>query len=526
MIILRNQKVALAHTNLDLEKKIIKALNIKKEELISYEVVKKAIDSRRKNDIHYVYNFHVQVKNERRALKLKNVDEAKLYTYPVRKIENEATRPVIIGSGPAGLMAGIVLAESGLKPIIIEQGKDVAGRKADIEKFWATGDLNLMSNVQFGAGGAGTFSDGKLTTGVNNPRKLKLIDAFIKAGAPEEIRYSGKPHLGTDILEDMVTNMCQQIENLGGEIRFETKFIDFKTTDNKLSSIVTSKDDQITEIDCDYVILAIGHSARDTFEMIHTKEMEMKAKPFAVGVRIEHLQTDVNKCQYGKAAEVLDAASYKANVRMDERTLHTFCMCPGGVVVGAASENGRLVTNGMSYFNRDLVNSNSALLVNVKVEDFEGDKHPLNGIKFQRELEEAAFKAGGSNYYAPVQKVGDFLNNKKSTSFDKVKPTYLPGTTSVNLHEVFPEFITKSLKEGLEMLQDKIDFFTDSQAVLTAIESRSSSPVTIIRDENLMSSIDGIIPCGEGAGYAGGIVSAGIDGIRCAEAVLDLIENK
>lgn len=525
MIIVRNIKMPLEHNEIDLEKKLLKTLRIKPEELLSYEIVKKAIDSRKKSDVHYIYNINVHAKGEKYLLKNKNVAEAKEFKYKVKKIVNPGERPVVIGTGPAGLLAAIILAQAGLNPLVIEQGKDVDNRKLDIEAFWKDGILNPDSNMQFGAGGAGTFSDGKLTTGVNNERKYKLVEELILAGAPEEIKYLSKPHLGTDNLETIVKNMCTKIEDLGGEIRFETKFIDFKTEDNSLTEVVLENNKQQYSVKTNYAIMAIGHSARDTFVQIQKRGLQMKAKPFAVGFRIEHLQSEVNASQYGTCALKLDAASYKLNTRNDNRTMHTFCMCPGGEVVGAASEPGRLVTNGMSYYKRDQINSNSAILVNVNPDDFDGLANPLNGIKFQRELEEMAFIAGGSNYYAPVQKVGDFLNNRISSEFTKIKPSYRPGTLSVNLNDHFPSFITDTIKDGIRNLQNRIDFMKDEEAVLTAIESRSSSPVTIIRDENFMSDIYGLIPCGEGAGYAGGIVSAAIDGIKCAEQIITEIEN-
>ncbi len=524
MLILRNIKMPLEHNEDELKSKILKSLRIKESELCGYEIIKKAIDSRKKSDVHYLYNFNVTVKNEKRLLKLKNVAPAKSYEYEIKKVKRKVKHPVIVGSGPAGLLAAIVLAEAGLNPLVIEQGKDVQSRKKDIEKFWKTGELDPLSNVQFGAGGAGTFSDGKLTTGVNNERKHKLVEELISAGAPKDIKYLSKPHLGTDMLEIIVENMCQKIINLGGEIRFETKFIDYKVDENdKLCEIKTMHQGEINEIDTEYLILAIGHSARETFFKLFDNGMNMRAKSFAVGMRIEHLQEDVNKSQYGESAIKLDAASYKLNTRLDQRTLHTFCMCPGGVVVGAASAKNKVVTNGMSYYKRDLVNSNSAILVNVSPADFAGDENPLNGIKFQEKLEQMAFDAGGKNYFAPVQKVGDFLNNIETTKFTKVIPTYKPGVKMVNLNDHFPEFITSTIRDGLLDLQNRVAFLKDEEAVLTAIESRSSSPVTIERDEKLMCNFYGILPCGEGAGYAGGIVSAAIDGIRCAEQIIDEI---
>ncbi len=528
MITLKNIKFEIQHNDKDINNKIIKTLKINKNDLLSYEIIKKSLDSRNKDNIFYVYNFNINVKNEKKVLHLKNVQKAKNIKYEEVKLTNEKykKRPVIIGTGPAGLLAGIVLAQAGLKPILIEQGKEVTKRAKDIQTFWKTGQLNETSNVQFGAGGAGTFSDGKLTTGVNNPLKAKVIKELINAGANENIKYVSKPHLGTDELIKIVYNICLKIEDLGGEILFETKFIDFEVEENKLSKIKILNNQKEKTLQTDYMILAIGHSARDTFYKLYEKKINIKPKPFAVGFRIEHLQSDVNKSQYGKNYKLLEPASYKLNTKIDNRTLHTFCMCPGGVVVGASSEKNMVVCNGMSYSKRNLINSNSALLVNINIEDYDGQQNPLNGIKFQRDLEKKAFEAGGKSYYAPVQKVGDFLENKKSENFTKVIPSYLPGYKSVNLNEVFDQSITKTIKEALIKMSEKIDFLKDKEAVLTAIESRSSSPITIIRDKKLMSNIYGIYPCGEGAGYAGGITSSAIDGIRCANMLINEINEK
>ncbi len=524
MLSLKNIKVAINKED-KLKDKILKTLRIKNNELLDFQITKKSIDSRDKNNVFYVFNVNVNVKNEKKLLKLKNITKVKDYSYNIKKIDSNK-KIIIVGSGPAGLMCALILAQSGLNPILIEQGKDVDSRQKDIEKFWSKGELNKYSNVQFGAGGAGTFSDGKLTTGVNNDRKLKFFDELINHGAPKDIMYLSKPHLGTDNLIDIVRSICKEIESLGGKILFETKFIDYDQKDNIVNNVklLNLRNNEKYNLDCQNLVLAIGHSARDTFELLNNKGLEMKAKPFSVGFRIEHLQKEVNECQYGKFSDDLEAASYKLNTHLDNnRGVYTFCMCPGGVVVGSSSEENRLVTNGMSYYKRDLINSNSALLVSVGPKDF--GEGALSGIKFQRELESLAFSLGGSNYNAPVQKLGDFLEGKKSKEFTKVIPSYKPGYKSVNIKKEFPDFLVDSIHQGIINLQKKVEFLNDKEAVLTAIESRSSSPLTILRDENLMSKTYGIYPCGEGAGYAGGIVSSAIDGIRCAEKIIEEIEK-
>jgi uncharacterized FAD-dependent dehydrogenase len=527
MLRIKNIKLEINENESALKQKIINILKAKPSEINSYKITKKGLDSRRGAKLTYIYTVDVDIKYEYLYLENKNVSIVDIYEYNVQKVENTGNRPVIIGTGPGGLFAGIILAEAGLNPIIIEMGKDVDRRKEDIDLFWDTGVLNKTSNVQFGAGGAGTFSDGKLTTSVNDKRRVKLMKELIDAGSPKEIEYLSKAHVGTDILIEVVRNICHKIESLGGEILYETKFIDFDYNDDKLEKITVEHFGNTREIMCEHMILAIGHSARETFYMLHERKLTMTPKHFSVGVRIEHKQSEVNVCQYGKASEVLkNAADYKLSTHINEdRGVYTFCMCPGGVVVGATSEEHQVVTNGMSYYARAEENANSALLVSISPKDYKGDIHPLNGIVFQRELEKQAYIVGGENYNAPIQRVEDFLNKEKTKALGHITPSYTPGTTFADLHDCFPEFINVALEKALIDLGEKMPAFKDPDAIMTAVESRSSSPVTMFRDEErYMANIYGIYPCGEGAGYAGGIVSAAIDGIKCAEKLLENIK--
>ena len=427
---------------------------------------------------------------------------------------------MIVGAGPAGLFAGLVFVNNGIKPIIIEQGKKVEERKKDVEEFLKTGKLNPSSNVQFGEGGAGTFSDGKLTTGINNKFCENVLNEFVKFGAPEEIKYINKPHIGTDKLIHIIANIRNYIIKNGGEFLFEEKVIDFNFENKMMKQVITNK----RIIDSNNVILAVGHSARDIFELLYKKDVLMERKNFSVGVRIEHKQKMINESQYGKNPKLkLPPAEYKLAYHNKEtgRSCYTFCMCPGGVVIASSSEEGTIVTNGMSKYLRDGENANSAILVNVTPNDFEGGS-PLAGMYFQKELEEKAFILGGKNYSAPAQKVGDFFKAEKSKELGNVEPTYKPGISFADLNELFPNYITETLKEGIQYFDTKIHGFADDNAILTAVESRSSSPVKINRDENFMScSVKGLYPCGEGAGYAGGIMSSAVDGIKCAIAVLE-----
>ena len=537
MLRINNIKMPINHNDDDLKKAVENMLDINKKEFKSFEITGQAIDARNKNNIIYVYSVDIALINEDKYKDLPNVRKMEKSEYIVEKVElKNRKRPVIVGSGPSGLFAALILAEAGLKPIIIEQGKKVEERQKDVYNFFKDGKFNKYSNVQFGEGGAGTFSDGKLTTNTNNFRMQKVYSEFILAGAEKKISYMSKPHVGTDKLIGIMKNIRKKIEDLGGEYRFQNKLVSITYENSKITEaiieILSDKSDtedeihnEIYKIDTDIVILAIGHSSRDTFYMLNEKNIKMERKIFSVGVRIEHKQSMINHSQYGKFADKLPAAEYKLSVKSENgRGVYTFCMCPGGVVVPAASEEGRLVVNGMSYSKRNLENANSAILVNVYPDDF-GEGGVLAGIEFQRKLEEKAFELGGSDYKAPVQLFGDFVKNVKSKKLGKVKPSYAKGYKFANLNECFPDYINISLKEGIQLMDRKIKGFADYDSVLSAVESRSSSPVKIPRNEKFFSNIDGIIPCGEGAGYAGGIMSAAVDGIKCAEAVIEYYKN-
>lgn len=505
----------------DIVSKILKANVL---DILDIKINKKSIDAREKRGGFYVLALDVNIKNENKYLKLKDISKVESFIYHIPKKQIDKN-PVIVGFGPAGLMSALILARSGLKPIVIEQGKSVDKRSKDINTFWKTGKLNENSNVQFGEGGAGTFSDGKLTTGIKDYRCRVLLEEFVKASAPEEILYNAKPHIGTDKLITMVKNIREEIISLGGQVVFEHKMIDLLTKDNIVIgvSVKNLKTNEIFNIDTNNVILAIGHSARDTFELINNKSHPIEKKPFAVGVRVEHSQEFINNAQYGKFACFLPPADYKLSVRLpNNRGAYTFCMCPGGYVVNASSEENRLVTNGMSYFSRSGKNANSALLIEVYPSDLD-DNDILSGVKFQRELEEKAFLAGGKNYYAPVQKIGDILKGIESTSIGNIEPTFKPGVTPSDFKNIFPSFIYESIRLGIIEMDKKIKGFANENGLLTAVESRSSSPIRIIRDKETLQSIKykGLYPCGEGCGYAGGIVSAGVDGIKCAEALIN-----
>ena len=496
-----------------LKERVKKKYGIK--QIKSLRIAKKSVDARRKSDVHYVYALDVETENDKKYVgKNAAMHEPKRYIFPSGNIPQ---KPVVIaGTGPAGLMCGLTLAKNGVKVIICERGKCIAERKADVKAFWENGELNAESNVQFGEGGAGTFSDGKLTTGINDYRIAYVLEEFYKHGAPEEILYAAKPHIGTDKLEIMAVNIREDIKAHGGEIRFSTKVTDIVAEDGRLKGVGVNGSEII---ETDTLVLAVGHSARDTFEMLKKRGVPMQRKAFSVGARIEHPQEMINKSQYGEFYKKMGAADYKLSVHLESgRSVYTFCMCPGGYVVASASEEGGVVTNGMSYFDRGGKNANSAVLVNVTPEDFAGED-VLAGMYFQRELERKAFEYGGRGYKAPAQRVGDFLGIEKEGI--QTEPTYKPGVAYTDIAKIFPEFVAQSLKEGILAMDKRLHGFADAGAVLTAPETRSSSPVRIIRDkESFMSQLRGLYPCGEGAGYAGGITSAAVDGVKTAERIV------
>ena len=528
MLRISNIKIFKDISNQEVFEIAIEKNKIDKNDILDWHISKKSIDARKKDNVHYNYSIDIKVVDESKYKKLQKVKE---FSLPNIKVKNSfSSRPVIVGAGPSGLFAALTLIENGIKPIIIEQGQTVELRKKSVDEFLSTGNLNIYSNVQFGEGGAGTFSDGKLTTGINSPFCKNVLESFVKFGAPEQILYLSKPHIGTDNLINILKNMRNYIIENGGTFYFNTKLVDFNIKDNKIDSILcknvdlsNDKKENTIEFKTDFVILAIGHSSRDTFEKLYEKGFLLEKKNFSVGVRIEHIQEMVNKSQYGSITKLnLPPAEYKlAYHAPNGRSCYTFCMCPGGTVMASSSEKNTIVTNGMSNFLRDGNNANSAVLVNVTPEDFD-DNSPLAGIYFKKNLEEKAFVLGGSNYFAPIQRVEDFINNQKSTFVGNVKPTYLPGVTLSNLNDILPDFVSNTLKEGISCFDTKLHGFANPDSILTGVETRSSSPVRIIRNENLISNISGVYPCGEGAGYAGGIMSAAVDGIKCAMA---LIEN-
>lgn len=514
---------------LDFDFSKLKQFCVEKYGIASYDIhsvilSKKSVDARKKTDIHFNISIDISSKGEKTLLKkLKNAKPVSRFVYDI-PLAVKGKNPVIIGFGPAGMFASLVLALSGANPIVLERGLDVDSRVSIVEQFRSFGKLDPECNIQFGEGGAGTFSDGKLTTGINDPRIKWVLEKLVEFGAPEEILYLSKPHIGTDKLRETVKNLRNKVINLGGEVRFGAKFNGFKSINGNISSVMYTDFSGEHIIDTDFVILATGHSARDVFEMLYNKGVVLSQKNFAVGMRIEHLRHDIDKAMYGNVAghPALKAADYKLVVHLpNNRTLYTFCMCPGGEVVAASSEEKRLAINGMSCFARDAVNSNSALLVNVGSEDY-GSSHPLAGMYFQQDLEQKAYMAGGEGYSAPVCTVGDLLNRKITDEFGRVQPSYRPSYKKVLPDEYLPDYICESLRLGLKEMGKKINGFDDPESVLTGIESRSSSPVRINRGDNLQSlSLNGLYPCGEGAGYAGGIISAAIDGIRCAEAIIN-----
>jgi uncharacterized protein len=506
--------------------KAAKKLNIPASDILDLKISRESVDARKKDNIKFTYSVLVQCEKESRLVsqcKDKDVTFEAKAAEPGIKYGKEKMkhRPIVVGMGPAGMFAGLLLARHGYRPIIIERGQAVEERSNSVRELWESGKLNLESNVQFGEGGAGTFSDGKLTTRIKDPRCDLILEELVIAGAPEEIIYKGKPHVGTDILKTVVKNIRQNIIELGGTVLFSSKLENLVVKDNRLTAVVVNGE----ELQCDTLVLAIGHSSRDTYEMLYRKGILLTPKAFSIGVRVEHPQGMIDESQYGKYAghPRLRAADYRLAHTNDtlDRAVYSFCMCPGGEVVAAASEENRVVTNGMSYFKRDKANANSALVVSVKPADFK-DSTPLSGMEFQRHYESLAYKLGGGGYMAPVQLVGDFLKDEISKGLGAVIPSYKPGYAFADLRKCLPDFVIKMLKEGLHTFDKKIQGFASADAVLTGVETRTSAPVRIERNERLQSrTLEGLYPTGEGAGYAGGIISAAVDGLKVAEAIME-----
>ncbi|MBE6957338.1 MAG: hypothetical protein E7450_07820 [Ruminococcaceae bacterium] len=523
MIRVRDIPLPLSGDLEQLKKRAARLLNIHPGQISELKLARRSIDARNKSDVHYVCTVDVTVEKEGQVLARSGCRKAELfapqsYEFPAATAKLPHP-PVVVGMGPAGLFAALFLARAGMPPILLERGRPVEQRTADVERFWTAGQLDPASNVQFGEGGAGTFSDGKLTTGTHDGRIGAVLAELVAHGAPEDVVWSHKPHIGTDVLREVVKSIRHELAALGCDIRFESRLCDIKCGPDGVECVSVEGSDGLYDIACEAVILAHGHSARDTFELLKRIGVPMEQKPFAIGVRIEHSQQVVSRSQYGPAWEQLPASDYKLACHLPSgRSAFSFCVCPGGQVVAAASEQGGLVTNGMSLRARDGANINGGFLVGVGPEDF-GGSDPLAGVRFQQKWEQAAFVHGGSNWRAPAQLVGDFLEKRASTGPGSVLPTYRPGVTWTQMEGCLPGYVIDTLRQALGVFDRKLHGFAAPDGVLTGVETRSSSPVRILRDDRCQSAMQGLYPCGEGAGYAGGIVSAAVDGIRVAEAV-------
>lgn len=527
MLRLTDLKLPFDHPEGEIRNAIIKRLRIPAADLIDYAIFRRGVDARKAPAIFFVYTLDITVRNEAEILESFKKDSHirtapdTSYHFVAQAPETLSSRPVIIGMGPAGLFAGLILAQSGFRPLILERGKAVRERTKDTFELWRKGVLHPESNVQFGEGGAGTFSDGKLHTQIRDPKHYgrKVLQEFVRAGAPPEILYVSKPHIGTFRLVGIVEKMRAAIESLGGEIRFESRVDEIRIDKGQVQGVVLTDGEDIA---VDHLILAIGHSARDTFEMIHRNGVFIEPKPFSIGFRIEHPQSLIDRSRHGKSASnpLLGAADYKLVYHASNgRSVYTFCMCPGGKVVAAASEPGCVVTNGMSQYARNDSNANSAIVVGISPEDFH--EGPLGGMELQRQLESRAFELGGSDYKAPAQLVGDFLAGRPSTRTGSVQPSYIPGVNLCDLSTALPHYAVAAIREALPAFAKQIKGFDLADAVLTGVETRTSSPIRIKRNDDDLQSINtkGLYPAGEGAGYAGGILSSAVDGIKVAEAV-------
>lgn len=540
MLRVSNIKLPIPHSSEDLERKIRKLLHYQGK--MEYAVIRKSLDARKKPQLYEVYTVHVTVEAEASVLRKCHTEQiqpivVKKYEFPVSDYQGKE-RPVIVGMGPAGLFCGYMLAKHGFRPILLERGKQVEERKDDVARFWETGCLNPESNVQFGEGGAGTFSDGKLNTLVKDKygRNHEVLRIFVEHGAPEDILYDYKPHIGTDILEMVVKNLREHIISMGGEIRFQTKVTDLVSHKGRLTGLVLNGTEHL---DCKCAVLAIGHSARDTFEMLYRHPITMEAKPFAIGMRVEHPQKLINEIQYGSEhVESLGSAVYKVTAQSKEgRGVYSFCMCPGGYVVNASSEEGKLAVNGMSYRDRNSANANSAIIVTVTPQDYGNPENPLSGVEFQRALEEKAFLLCDGK--VPVEKYGSYRrsvglenttpcddSHRWKNEWENFTPCIKGQWRYGNVHEILPEHLARAFAEGMEQIGKKFPMFDHEQVLVEGIESRTSSPVRIIRDETMQSSLQGLFPCGEGAGYAGGITSAAMDGIFVAETIARQLQER
>jgi len=535
MIKITQLKLSIDHTQDDLVKAINKTLKLKNNQLKSFKLLKKSIDARKKHEIKYIYAMDVELAMDHKAelalvKKLKNanvvVSDTKYYNFKPTGDEVMTERPVVIGTGPAGLFAAYMLAKDGYRPIVVERGQDVDQRIQTVEKFWEDNKLNPESNVQFGEGGAGTFSDGKLNTLVKDEtgRNKKVLEIFVEHGAPEDIQYLNKPHIGTDQLRGIVKSMREEIIECGGEVRFNTKVTDFIMKDGRLTAVELNHEEVLP---CELAVVAIGHSARDTFEVIHKRGVELTQKAFAVGLRAEHPQKLISEAMYGEDYEKLPTADYKVTHKASNgRGVYSFCMCPGGFVVNSSSEEGHLVVNGMSNYKRDEKNANSAIIVTVTPEDFASDPeltekfgvdYPLIGMEFQRKWEKRAYEEGKS--LVPVQKFGDLCRNEKSDKIGKVQPNLKGKYTLANLNNCLPRVVIETIIEGMHAFDHRIPGFADEDVILEGVETRTSSPIRMTRNDDFVGNYEGFYPCGEGAGYAGGITSAAIDGIKVYEAI-------
>ena len=505
-----------------LKRKAAAVLRCREEDIVAVQVLRRAIDAR--DGLRFVYTAAVEVKDEARLLKRCRDTHVSRYTPEVYTlpgpVKGSDLPTVVVGMGPAGLFAALVLAKCGVKPIVLERGRCVEQRQQDVRRFWESGILDTESNVQFGEGGAGAFSDGKLNTGTRDVRHRWIMERLVEYGAPEDILWDAKPHVGTDRLRIVLRNLRRELLALGADLRFGHKLAGITVKDGCLTGLTVETAEGTYMLTCRHALLALGHSARDTVEMLYGAGVAMTAKPFAVGVRIEHRQEDMDAAQYKQYAghPCLPPSTYKLSCHLENgRSAFSFCVCPGGQVVAAASELGRVVTNGMSEYARDQENINGALLINVTPEDYGGQTDPLAGIRFQRQMEAAAYALGGGDYRAPCQRVEDFLLHRPTAAAGRVWPSYRPGVTYTDLHRCLPPFVAEAMEQALPLLERKIRGYAAPDALLTAVESRSSSPVRIGRNEMYQCNIRGLYPCGEGAGYAGGILSAAADGMRCAE---------